>query len=180
VLIARIKAGERSPGYWHCRSLLNLEGRLTCHLVGKPHGIRSPSDDTSQMLGDSSPFLISVSAPEFAIGRIYADAGDDRSVSRAIVVRACSTRRHAEPKSPRISDRLDRQVPARVVLDPRKQLRERDGLSAGGSWIRTFGSARDRLRFKPLSLVGRLVVRRIEGNASEAGCSTTDRPRHPV
>jgi hypothetical protein len=26
------------------------------------------------------------------------------------------------------------------VLDPRKQLRERDGLSAGGRWIRTFGS----------------------------------------
>ena len=37
------------------------------------------------------------------------------------------------------------------------------GLFAGGSWIRTFGSARDRLRFKALLLVGRLVVRRIEG-----------------
>jgi hypothetical protein len=36
-------------------------------------------------------------------------------------------------------------------------------LPAGGNWIRTFGSARDRLRFKALSLVGRLVVRRIEG-----------------
>src|SRR5262249_37906299 len=111
---------------------------LTCHLMGKPHGIRSPSDDTSQMLGDSSPFLISVSAPEFAVGRIYADAGDDRSVSRAIVVRACSTRRHAEPKSPRISDRLDRQVPARVVLDSKAASGER-GLSAGGRWIRTLG-----------------------------------------
>ena len=31
-------------------------------------------------------------------------------------------------------------------------------LRAGGSWIRTFGSARDRLRFEALSLVGRLVV----------------------
>jgi hypothetical protein len=39
----------------------------------------------------------------------------------------------------------------------------RSGLPAGGNWIRTFGSARDRLRFKALSLVGRLVVRRIEG-----------------
>src|SRR5215831_7618563 len=34
----------------------------------------------------------------------------------------------------------------------------RSGLTAGGSWIRTFGSARDRLRFEALSLVGRLVV----------------------
>src|ERR1700680_2591024 len=37
----------------------------------------------------------------------------------------------------------------------------RTGLSAGGRWIRTFGAARDRSRFKALSLVGRLVVRRI-------------------
>ena len=39
----------------------------------------------------------------------------------------------------------------------------RGRLFAGGNWIRTFGSARDRLRFKALLLVGRLVVRRIEG-----------------
>jgi hypothetical protein len=48
-----------------------------------------------------------------------------------------------------------------VLADP--DLPARDGLFAGGNWIRTFGSARDRLRFKALSLVGRLVVRRIEG-----------------
>ena len=153
---------------------LSLEpgGRLTCHLMGKPHGIRSPSDDASQMLGDSSPFLISVSAPEFAIGRIYADAGDDRSVSRAIVVRACSTRRHAEPKSPRISDRLDRQVPARVVLDPRKQLRERDGLSAGAEWIRTFSSALDRRRFRGFARVG--VDHRPTGHPSSCEWAAAD------
>jgi hypothetical protein len=33
------------------------------------------------------------------------------------------------------------------VLDLRKPMRERDGLSAGGNWIRTSGSARDSVRF---------------------------------
>jgi hypothetical protein len=33
------------------------------------------------------------------------------------------------------------------VLDPRKPRRERDGLSAGGRWIRTFGSPTDSLQF---------------------------------
>jgi hypothetical protein len=42
-------------------------------------------------------------------------------------------------------------------------------LRAGGKWIRTFGSARDRLRFKALPLVGRLVVGRIEGADQCAG-----------
>src|SRR5690349_18114730 len=34
------------------------------------------------------------------------------------------------------------------VLDARKWLRERDGLSAGGEWIRTFSTAPDRQRFR--------------------------------
>ena len=41
-------------------------------------------------------------------------------------------------------------TPARKagVLDARKWLRERDGLSAGGEWIRKFSSALDRQRFR--------------------------------
>jgi hypothetical protein len=52
-------------------------------------------------------------------------------------------------------------VPGESGFDFAREVRGR--LFAGGSWIRTFGSARDRLRFKALLLVGRLVVRRIEG-----------------
>ena len=38
------------------------------------------------------------------------------------------------------------------LFDTGKRNPARDGLFAGGSWIRTVGSARDRLRFKALSL----------------------------
>ena len=56
--------------------------------------------------------------------------------------------------------RMARTIPALGVTSRRPEPKVRR-LSAGGSRIRTFRSARDRLIFKALSLVGRLVVRRI-------------------
>jgi hypothetical protein len=46
------------------------------------------------------------------------------------------------------------------VLDARKWLRERDGLSAGGRWIRTFGPPSEGQRFRgsQSELPGRLVM----------------------
>jgi hypothetical protein len=65
-------------------------------------------------------------------------------------------RRHRlpSPHQPR-SDRLCRE-PSRQTGGAAQEPKVRR-LSAGGNWIRTFGSARDRLRFKALSLVGRLA-----------------------
>ena len=40
----------------------------------------------------------------------------------------------------------------RATSPTEREIPERDRFAGGGSWIRTIGSARDRLRFKALSL----------------------------